>query len=70
MSNAVWIRDSLHDLRRIARQEGLVESDRALRDAIVRVSLDAGIATHLRIRDLIDYQLDEEAASFVNAEDT
>lgn len=69
MGKAIWIRDTLHDLRRFAQEEGCNEADRALRDAIVRVSLEAGIATKLRIQDLIDHQL-EEASVSANAADT
>lgn len=68
MGKTTWIRDGLHELRQFAQQEGLAESDRALRDAIVRVSLEAGIATKLPIRDLVAHQLEEEASS-ANAAD-
>lgn len=51
-----WIRDCLHDLRDYAKSKELTEADRALRTAIIEVSVDAGIATLLPLEDIIDDQ--------------
>jgi hypothetical protein len=57
-----WIRDCLHDLRDHAQSKGLMEADAALRDAIVRVSQEAGVATLLSVKDLLAYQASESPA--------
>ena len=57
-----WIRDCLHDLRDHAQDQGLTEADAALRDSIVRVSQEAGVATLLSVKDLLAYQASEPSS--------
>lgn len=52
MSYSEWIRDTLHELRAHAQAQGLEEADDALRQTIIRVSLEADIPTLLSVRDL------------------
>ena len=51
-SKRVWLRDCLHELRRFAKENNLAEADDALRQAIIRVSLEADIPTLLSVADL------------------
>jgi len=67
MEERTWVRDCLHVLRDYAQIKELYEADDAIRAAIVRVSLEAGVPTMLSVRDLVAYQLSEQAA---NALDT
>lgn len=48
-----WIRDCLHDLRDFAQAKGLRVADEALRTAIIKVSIEADIATLLPIEELV-----------------
>jgi len=63
VTKAAWIRDCLHDLRGFAKEQGLVDAEKALGEAIIRVSIEAGIPTRLKIKDLIELQPEDEGDS-------
>lgn len=52
VSKTEWLRDSLHELRRFAKDEGLDTADDALRIAIIRIACEQDIPTKLPARDL------------------
>ena len=67
---STWLRDSLHELRHVALEYELMESERALRSSIIRVASEGDIATRLRIRHLVEEQMEAQpSAQFKELED-
>lgn len=68
MSNhATQIRDQIHSLRKLAQESDYPSTEKALVAAIIAVSLEAGIQTNLRVKELLDYS---ESSLELNARDT